>query len=58
MVSFQNLEFELQNLFKEKKFSEIIFEITTKPKIMREPLDYSFYWELVEFLLTREIKIK
>ena len=30
MVSVQNLEFELQNLFKEKKFSEIIFEITTK----------------------------
>ncbi len=30
MVSIQNLEFELQNLFKEKKFSEIIFEITTK----------------------------
>ena len=30
MVSAQNLEFELQNLFKEKKFSEIIFEITTK----------------------------
>ena len=32
MVSVQNLEFELQNLFKEKKFSEIIFEITTKSK--------------------------
>ena len=30
MVSVQNLEFELQSLFKEKKFSEIIFEITTK----------------------------
>ena len=30
MVSVQNLEFELQNLFKEKKFSKIIFEITTK----------------------------
>ena len=30
MASVQNLEFELQNLFKEKKFSEIIFEITTK----------------------------
>ena len=30
MVSVQNLEFELQNLFKEKKFSEIILEITTK----------------------------
>ena len=32
MVSVQNLEFELQNLFKEKKFSKIIFEITTKTK--------------------------
>ena len=32
MVSVQNLEFELQSLFKEKKFSEIIFEITTKTK--------------------------
>ena len=32
MVSVQNLEFELQNLFKEKKYSEIIFEITTKTK--------------------------
>ena len=32
MVSVQNLELELQNLFKEKKFSEIIFEITTKSK--------------------------
>ena len=30
MVPVQNLEFELQNLFKEKKFSEIILEITTK----------------------------
>ena len=30
MVSVQNLEFDLQSLFKEKKFSEIIFEITTK----------------------------
>ena len=30
MVSVQNLEFELQNLFKEKKFSDIILEITTK----------------------------
>ena len=30
MASVQNIEFELQNLFKEKKFSEIIFEITTK----------------------------
>ena len=30
MASVQNLEFELQNLFKEKKFSEIILEITTK----------------------------
>ena len=32
MVSVQNLELELQSLFKEKKFSEIIFEITTKSK--------------------------
>ena len=32
MVSVQNLEFELQDLFKEKKYSEIIFEITTKTK--------------------------
>ena len=32
MVSIQNLEFELQKLFKEKKFSEIIFEITSKTK--------------------------
>ena len=32
MVPIQNLEFELQNLFKEKKYSEIIFEITSKTK--------------------------
>ena len=32
MVEIQNLEFELQNLFKEKKYSEIIFEITSKTK--------------------------
>ena len=32
MVSIQNLEFELQNLFKKKKYSQIIFEITTKTK--------------------------
>ena len=32
MASIQNLEFELQNLFKEKKYSEIIFEITSKTK--------------------------
>ena len=32
MVSIQNLEFELQKLFKEKKYSEIIFEITSKTK--------------------------
>ena len=30
MVSIQNLEFELQGLLKEKKYSEIIFEITSK----------------------------
>jgi len=30
MVSIQNLEFELQELFKEKKYSKIIFEITSK----------------------------
>ena len=30
MVSIQNLEFELQDLFRKKKYSEIIFEITTK----------------------------
>ena len=30
MVSVQNLELELQNSFKEKRFSEIILEITTK----------------------------
>ena len=32
MVSIQNLEFELQDLFKKKKYSKIIFEITTKTK--------------------------
>ena len=32
MVSIQNLEFELQKLLKEKKYSEIIFEITSKTK--------------------------
>ena len=32
MVSIQNLEFELQQSFKEKKYSEIIFEITSKTK--------------------------
>ncbi len=32
MVSIQNLEFELQELFNEKKYSEIIFEITSKTK--------------------------
>ena len=32
MVSIQNLEFELQKLLKEKKFSEIIFQITSKTK--------------------------
>ena len=32
MVSIQNLEFELQDLFRDKKYSEIIFEITTKTK--------------------------
>ena len=30
MVSNQNLEIELQELFKQKKYSEIVFEITTK----------------------------
>ena len=30
MVSIQNLEFELQDLFREKRYSDIIFEITTK----------------------------
>ena len=32
MVSIQNLEFELQDLLKNKKYSEIIFEITSKTK--------------------------
>ena len=32
MVSIQNLEFELQDLFREKKYSDIIFEITTKTR--------------------------
>ena len=32
MVSIQNLEFELQDLFRKRKYSEIIFEITTKTK--------------------------
>ena len=32
MVPIQNLEFELQDLLKKKKYSEIIFEITTKTK--------------------------
>jgi len=32
MSSIQNLEFELQDLFKEKKYSQIIFEITSKTK--------------------------
>ena len=32
MVSIQNLEFELQDLFREKKYSKIIFEITTKTR--------------------------
>ncbi len=32
MASIQNLEFELQDLYKEKKYSEIIFEITSKTK--------------------------
>ena len=32
MVSIQNLEFELQDLLRKKKYSEIIFEITTKTK--------------------------
>ena len=32
MVSVQNLEFELQKSFKEKKYSKIIFEITSKTK--------------------------
>ena len=32
MLSIQNLEFELQKSFKEKKYSEIIFEITSKTK--------------------------
>ena len=30
MVSIQNLEFDLQDLFKKKKYSEIIFEISSK----------------------------
>ena len=30
MVSIQNLEIELQELFKQQKYSEIVFEITTK----------------------------
>ena len=32
MVSIQNLEFDLQDLFKKKKYSEIIFEISSKTK--------------------------
>ena len=32
MVSIQNFEFELQELLKKKKYSEIIFEITSKTK--------------------------
>ena len=32
MASIQNLEYELQDLYKEKKYSEIIFEITSKTK--------------------------
>jgi len=32
MVSIQNFEFELQDLLKKKKYSEIIFEITSKTK--------------------------
>ena len=32
MVLIQNLEFELQDLFREKKYSKIIFEITTKTR--------------------------
>ena len=30
MVSNQNLEIELQELFKQKKYSEVVFEITSK----------------------------
>ena len=30
MVSNKNLEIELQELFKQKRYSEIVFEITTK----------------------------
>ena len=32
MVSVQDLELELQNSYKEKKYSEIIFKITTQTK--------------------------
>ena len=32
MVSVQDLELELQNSYKEKKFSEIIFKITSQTK--------------------------
>ena len=32
MVSAQDLELELQNSYKEKKYSEIIFKITTQTK--------------------------
>jgi hypothetical protein len=32
MVSIQNLEIEIQELLKEKKYSEIIFQINSKTK--------------------------
>ena len=32
MVSAKNLELELQDLYKKKKYSEIIYQITTKTK--------------------------
>ena len=43
MVSIQNLEFELEALLREKKYSEIIFEITTKTKEEERMRDYLSY---------------
>ena len=44
MVSIQNLEFELQELFEKQNYSKIISEITSKTKENERMPDYLFYW--------------
>ena len=44
MVSIQKLEIETTELFKQKQYSKVIFEITSRLKKKKDQLFYVIYW--------------